>query len=74
MLPLVRGYFKDVVCFSVFTGLFLPPPVISNIYCVFTFSGARTVVHPKARIIAEAGPIVIGEGNLIEEQVLIINR
>ncbi|XP_072020611.1 dynactin subunit 6-like [Amphiura filiformis] len=35
--------------------------------------GARTVVHPKARIIAEAGPIVIGESNLIEEQVLIIN-
>lgn len=32
------------------------------------------MVHPKARIIAEAGPIVIGEGNLIEEQVLIINR
>lgn len=37
------------------------------------FSGPRTVVHPKARIIAEAGPIVIGEGNLIEEQALIIN-
>lgn len=36
--------------------------------------GPRTVVHPKARIIAEAGPIVIGEGNLIEEQALIINR
>ncbi|XP_008320367.1 dynactin subunit 6 isoform X2 [Cynoglossus semilaevis] len=35
--------------------------------------GARTVVHPKARIIAEAGPIIIGEGNLIEEQALIIN-
>ncbi|PWA32691.1 hypothetical protein CCH79_00012394, partial [Gambusia affinis] len=35
--------------------------------------GTRTVVHPKARIIAEAGPIVIGEGNLIEEQALIIN-
>ncbi|KAF4110458.1 dynactin subunit 6 isoform X2 [Onychostoma macrolepis] len=35
--------------------------------------GARTVVHPKARIVAEAGPIVIGEGNLIEEQALIIN-
>lgn len=32
------------------------------------------MVHPKARIVAEAGPIVIGEGNLIEEQVLIINR
>lgn len=30
-------------------------------------------MHPKARIIAEAGPIVIGEGNLIEEQALIIN-
>uniref|UniRef100_A0A673VSC8 Dynactin subunit 6 n=1 Tax=Salmo trutta TaxID=8032 RepID=A0A673VSC8_SALTR len=35
--------------------------------------GPRTVVHPKARIIAEAGPIIIGEGNLIEEQALIIN-
>ncbi|XP_053886973.1 dynactin subunit 6 isoform X3 [Malaclemys terrapin pileata] len=35
--------------------------------------GPRTVIHPKARIIAEAGPIVIGEGNLIEEQTLIIN-
>lgn len=31
------------------------------------------MIHPKARIIAEAGPIVIGEGNLIEEQALIIN-
>lgn len=37
-------------------------------------TGARTVVHPKARIIADAGPIIIGEGNLIEEQALIINR
>ncbi|KAH0628502.1 hypothetical protein JD844_009778 [Phrynosoma platyrhinos] len=35
--------------------------------------GPRTVIHPKARIIAEAGPIVIGEGNLIEEQAIIIN-
>ncbi|PKU46501.1 rna-binding protein with multiple splicing [Limosa lapponica baueri] len=35
--------------------------------------GPRTVIHPKARIIAEAGPIIIGEGNLIEEQALIIN-
>ncbi|XP_067106986.1 dynactin subunit 6-like [Osmerus mordax] len=35
--------------------------------------GPRTVVHPKARIIAEAGPIIIGEGNLIEEQAVIIN-
>ena len=31
--------------------------------------GARTVIHPKARILATAGPIVIGENNLIEEQV-----
>ena len=23
--------------------------------------GPRTVVHPKARIIAEAGPVIIGE-------------
>ncbi len=35
--------------------------------------GAKTVVHPKARILAEHGPIVIGEGNLIEEQTLIWN-
>ncbi|GFV23778.1 dynactin subunit 6 [Trichonephila clavipes] len=36
--------------------------------------GSRTVIHPKAHIIAEAGPIVIGESNLIEEQVQIINK
>ncbi|XP_064102389.1 dynactin subunit 6-like isoform X2 [Macrobrachium nipponense] len=36
--------------------------------------GTRTVIHPKARIIAEAGPIIIGEANLIEEQAQIINR
>jgi len=36
--------------------------------------GARTVIHPKAKIVAEAGPIIIGENNLIEEQVQIINR
>lgn len=35
--------------------------------------GSRTVVHPKARIIAEGGPIIIGEGNLIEERCEIIN-
>lgn len=34
---------------------------------------AKTVVHPKARIIAENGPIIIGEGNLIEEQALLWN-
>ena len=36
--------------------------------------GSRTVIHPKARIVAEAGPIIIGENNLIEEQTQIINR
>ena len=41
--------------------------------CCF-FQGSRTVIHPKARIIADAGPIIIGEGNLIEEQAEIINR
>uniref|UniRef100_A0A8C8YG29 Dynactin subunit 6 n=1 Tax=Prolemur simus TaxID=1328070 RepID=A0A8C8YG29_PROSS len=34
--------------------------------------GPRTVIHPKARIIAEARTIVIGESNLTEEQALII--
>ena len=36
--------------------------------------GAGTVVHPKAFIHAEAGPIVIGEKNIVEEQVVIHNR
>lgn len=36
--------------------------------------GSMTVIHPCATIIAEAGPVVIGDGNIIEEQVTIINR
>ncbi|OON14191.1 hypothetical protein X801_10021 [Opisthorchis viverrini] len=36
--------------------------------------GAGTIVHPKARIVAEAGLIHIGAFNLIEEQVEIINH
>lgn len=44
--------------------------ISSHLLCL---AGPRTVIHPKARIIAEAGPIIIGEGNLIEEQALIIN-
>ncbi|XP_015596645.1 dynactin subunit 6 [Cephus cinctus] len=36
--------------------------------------GARTVIHPKASIVAEAGPIIIGEGNIIEEMATIVNR
>ena len=47
---------------------------INNFQCVVNTAtsdvwqvtiGPRTVVHPKARILAEAGPIFIGEGNLI---------
>ncbi|CAK9830771.1 Dynactin subunit 6 [Anthophora retusa] len=36
--------------------------------------GPKTVVHPRATIIAEAGPIIIGEGNIIEEMAVITNR
>lgn len=36
--------------------------------------GAGTIVHPCASIIADAGPIVIGERCLIEEQSKIIHR
>lgn len=35
--------------------------------------GTRTVVHPRAQIVAEAGPIFIGENTLIEERARIIN-
>ena len=36
--------------------------------------GTRTVIHPRAKILAISGPIIIGENNIIEEQVQIINR
>jgi len=36
--------------------------------------GSRTIIHPKARIVAEAGPIVIGDFNIIEELVTITNK
>ncbi|GAV08215.1 hypothetical protein RvY_17941 [Ramazzottius varieornatus] len=35
--------------------------------------GGGTIVHPSARILAENGPIVIGDGNIIEERVTIRN-
>lgn len=35
--------------------------------------GSMTVIHPKASIIAEAGPVTIGENNIIEEQAAIIH-
>ena len=36
--------------------------------------GSKTVIHPKARILALHGPIRIGDNNLIEEQACIINQ
>ncbi|CAL7945927.1 unnamed protein product [Xylocopa violacea] len=36
--------------------------------------GPKTIIHPRASIIAEAGPIIIGEGNIVEEMATIINR
>ncbi|KAJ9595065.1 hypothetical protein L9F63_013630 [Diploptera punctata] len=36
--------------------------------------GSMTVIHPKASIVAEAGPIIIGESNIVEEQARIINK
>ena len=35
--------------------------------------GARTVVHPGARIVATSGPVIIGEDNIVEEGVEIVN-
>lgn len=35
--------------------------------------GRKTIIHPTAKIIAEKGPIIIGECNLIEDRVEIIN-
>ncbi|XP_066142599.1 dynactin subunit 6 [Euwallacea fornicatus] len=36
--------------------------------------GAGTIIHPSVTILAEAGPIIIGENCLIEEQAKIIHR
>ncbi|XP_075212164.1 dynactin subunit 6 [Lycorma delicatula] len=36
--------------------------------------GSMTVIHPRATIIAEAGPVFIGENNIIEEQACIFHR
>lgn len=41
---------------------------------ICTYTGSHTVIHPCAKILAETGPIVIGENNLIEENVTIINK
>jgi dynactin-6 len=36
--------------------------------------GSKTLIHPNVKIIAQAGPIIIGENNLFEEQTVIINK
>ena len=36
--------------------------------------GSRTLIHPSVKIIAEAGPIIIGDNNIFEEQTVIINK
>jgi carbonic anhydrase/acetyltransferase-like protein (isoleucine patch superfamily) len=43
-------------------------------YSCKLFLGSKTIIHPGVSIIAEAGPIFIGDGNLIEEQCVIANR
>ncbi len=48
--------------------------VLYIMYMFCLFPGSRTVIHTKAKIIAEGGPIVIGENNLIEEQAQIFHR
>ena len=37
-------------------------------------AGKGTVVHPTVQILAEGGPIVIGDNNLLEEGVVIHNK
>lgn len=53
-------------------GRTLYEPSLYDIYSVYD-TDTGTVVHPSAHILAEGGPIVIGENNLIQEQVTIIN-
>ena len=48
--------------------------VQNTIFFLLLYTGSRTVIHPKARIIAEDGPIYIGENNIVEELVQIINK
>ena len=43
-------------------------------YVTNVVRNAGTVVHPKATIFAIAGPIVIGQGCIIEEGAIIVNR
>jgi len=36
--------------------------------------GAGTVLHPRCRIVAETGPIVLGTNNIVEENAVIFNK
>jgi len=48
--------------------------LIKHSHLEHTTIGSHTVIHPCAKILAETGPIVIGENNLIEENATIINK
>lgn len=66
------------ICFSLELSFFLNNRsgvmAVSFLVIHCYFVGARTVIHPKVRIIAEAGPVIIGEYNIIEELVHITNQ
>lgn len=36
--------------------------------------GPGTVLHPQCKILSEGGPIIIGQNNIVEENVTIINK
>ncbi|KAF9901352.1 hypothetical protein EC991_006243 [Linnemannia zychae] len=38
------------------------------------YVGAGTVLHPQCRVWATGGPIMFGNGNIVEENAVIINR
>ncbi|CAM0139435.1 unnamed protein product [Umbelopsis sp. WA50703] len=38
------------------------------------FCGPGTVLHPRCRVVAESGPIVIGANNIVEENAIIFNK
>lgn len=46
----------------------------SSVCVKWRLVGRGTIIHPSVRIIAEAGPIFIGDENIIEEQCVIVNR
>ncbi|KAL1924576.1 uncharacterized protein VTP21DRAFT_4230 [Calcarisporiella thermophila] len=67
-----RRRHRQVICVI---APILPPLIL---FVIFGLSdgkiGSGTVLHPKCHIHAETGPIVIGAGNIIEEEVTIVNK